>query len=269
MIHATLEQLVGADERSISSLYGSWWSGTPPAPNVERYVPVTSYHPAEKWNTLSSNGGGGLTIARDGEVAVVSPGEWLAADGDRILLRRRRRWWQDGFLWTASRRCTPLTAKRWRVRVYVPGGRIMSIREFSALASALDRAGYWYEGKVRLGASRHSDQCVFWLAAGDAVDAYEHLSAKIRSDPGRADPPPFTLRLGAVGIAHDPEGGQSLGLAVCGAVVAARDQDSALDLQARWILTCEAYGLCAERPWRHPGPIDPFAVWSKLEKLAC
>jgi hypothetical protein len=268
-MRTALEQLIDADERSIDSLYEEWWSGMQPAPDGDRQAPATSYHAAEHWNLLSGNGAGGLTIARDGELAVVSPGEWLAAGDDRVLVRRRWRWGEDGFLWATSKRCASLTAERWRVRIYLPGGGIASIREFRAIAGALDRAGFWYEGKVRIGGSRCRDQCVFWLAAGDVVSAYEHFATVIRSDPERVDPPPFTLKVDAVGIAHDPEGRRSLGLAVCGAVVAARDQDSSLDLQARWSLGCEAYELCDEHPWRHPGSIDPFTVWSELEKLAC
>lgn len=222
------------------------------------------FHEEEEWSAVERDRDGGLVVGRDGEIGSVRAGDWLARRGEHVIVRRRRRWRQNGFEWAAGRRVAPVVARRWRVRLYLPGWR-NARAEFQSVTSALDRAGYWFEGKTAHAEVRRSDQSVLWVAAGDAVEASRLICSEISQDPERLPPPPLTLNHAGIGIAHDPARGESLGRLICATVVTAGDYHGGLTVENRWRRACEAFGLVANRPWRHTGAVDPYEVWETLE----
>lgn len=254
---------------SLHELYESWWtggqvvqgSGGDPSHGIE-------YHPSEWWRVLDRDGAGGLAVARGGELGVVRPGEYLLLDdAEHVVVQRRHRWQAGGFQWQASGRCRPAGSTRWRARIYVPAGHGDAVEDLHALAGAIDAAGLWFEGKVRLGSSHHRDQIVLWVTARDVLNVLDVVGQAVGGTRA-AHPPPLALAVGDVGVAFDPVDGGSLGLLACGAVLTARDLLQGQDEFARaWADACRYYGLCHDRPWRHPSGTDPFGVWDTLETM--
>jgi len=255
--------------RDLDELYADWWTRVP----LDAYAysdelddpEDVEFHPQQEWEMVAPDAEGGLVVARAGEVGSLRPGEWLACRASRILSHRRHRWAQGGFDWAASSRPAPLTARRWRVRVYIPGWA-QARSEFERIASALEDAGYWFEAKtLRATGCSRSDHSVFWLAAGDAITA-SRLIASL--SPHRADrplPPPLASPLAAIGLAHDPARGASFGRRVCAAIISAGDHDDQLTVSRRWGSACERFAILPDRPWRHPGELDPYRIWERLE----
>lgn len=223
------------------------------------------YFEDEAWELVDADAVGNVVVAQNGQIGTLEPGEWIESDPSKVLVRRRRTWSTEGFTWLASSRLMPVMARRWRTRIYVPVSSD-PYADFHRICKGLDTAGMWFLGKTNCSGVRRADQSVIWVDASDAPDA-ARIASDCMSETISADPPPLTLQLGSVGVAHDPAQGASLGQRVCGAVVGAADSQDGWS-ESRWRLACTAFELKPDAPWRHPDEVDPYALWSTLER-AC
>jgi hypothetical protein len=259
-------------DRNLHDLYRGWWVGDPSGQatatdSAARRSPAApSRHEVASWELIQRHGDGSVVVARGGELAVVAAGDWLAGAEGVVDVCRRSAWDDGQFAWRTSERAQPPASARWRARIYVPGRR-ESEPGLGRVADALDRAGLWFEAKSWLGPPGRRDQTVVWVSARDGVRAVSALAESEGGDE-RLAPPPLTLRCGPLGVAHDPLGSDSLGQLICGAVISAGDLDPARDLRDRWQAACRLHRLCPDRPWRHPGSIDPFGFWAEAEARA-
>lgn len=258
--------------RDIEELYRIWWagdrgSGWEGVPDDRREIPVER-HSTEVWNLVEVLPDGTASVGRGGEVAQAPVGEWLADGPHEVRVSRRSLWREGSYVWRASSRLQPAIARRWAVRIYLADdGCGHSEGHLGALCAALDDEGMWFEAKAWLGRTARRDHTVVWVQASDAHTAVRIARESGRSSQSPLSAPPLALKLGdgAIGIAHDPPVRASLGLRVCGAVVSAGDLEAGGSWESRWRSACGYYDLVPEKPWRHPGVVDPYGLWESLE----
>jgi hypothetical protein len=264
-----------ARSRDISELYRSWWAGCDgdaafDQPDPEYYLEPRR-HPTERWNLVKVLPDGTACVARGGESGQVPAGSWLAWDTDTVSVSQRSQWVENGFLWCASARPRSAIVRRWRVRIYIPASREDPDKRRQRLlriCDALEEEGVWFEAKVWLGGPPRRDHTVLWVKASDAEAVVCLLDKGGFCSSSSWPVPPTTLPLldCAVGLAHDPVSEDSLGLLVCSAVVAVGDLSPSMPLRERWHVACRHFGLSPDTPWRHPGQVDPYGLWTRLEE---
>jgi hypothetical protein len=254
-------------DRNLDRLYRLWWVGD--SRELLQEVDCCSLrspvrHDGEQWQVIERAEDGSVVVGRGGELAGVSAGDWLAIDHDTVWVLRRAAWHDGQFAWCASKQPRPPIARRWRTRIYIPGQRNSQF-SLKRIAEVLDRTGLWFNAKTWLGNSCRQDQIVVWTATRDTLSAIDVLISEITCVDGWLPPPPLTLKYGPLGIAYDPIDSNSLGHLICGAVVSAGDLDPSYSVWERWTAACRLHHLRADRPWQHPGSIDPFSFWAKVE----
>jgi len=251
----------------LDELYMAWWiRARETSSTSSRVTAVVESFESEVWGLLDAQPTEYVTVIRDSEVAVIQPGEWLERDAGSVEVRRRCTWMTEHFLWRNSQRLMPLMARRWRARLYVPA-TAEATADFMRIAAAFDEVGVWFQAKTNAAAVQRTDQSVFWVEASDALRAAGLASDALAGASFLETPPPLTLRIGNIGLAHDPGGGDSLGQRICGALVGARDAGEVWN-DVHWESACERFDLTPGRPWRHPGPVDPYGLWADAEAAA-
>ena len=258
--------------RDIAELYRTWWVGDKDSA-IEKPVDVSKEiaverHPTEVWTPIHMLPDGAVRAGRGGEIALARAGEWLAVDSENIHVSRRSVWREGDFVWRASKRSQPAAARRWAARMYISASEEDEPREeLLGLCGALDNEGLWFEAKAWLGPPIRRDQIVIWVEAADAEVAISTACASLRKAANGRPAPALTLSAGhrRIGVAHDPVPGASLGMRICGAIVTAGDLDEGRSWASRWRSACQHYELTPEKPWRHPGGVDPYDLWARLE----
>jgi hypothetical protein len=261
----------GLRSQDVESLYRSWWAGClnggGGGPRAAQRL--CDWHSPELWDLLNVLPGGVARVSRGGTLGLVSPGEWLAMYAGRVRIWRRARWVDGDFLWAGSRRPRSAVSTRWSARLYVPGSLSDDPSDrLSAVCAALESEGLWFEAKTWLSGRDRRDQTVIWISAADVAIAVDVVGGGLaRETADTATTPPLTLPVwdGRIGIAHDPLPAGSLGMRICGAIVTAVDLDRASGGARGWRRACRYYDLTADKPWRHPGAVDPYGMWNQLE----
>ena len=263
MIARALE--LGSDPPTI---YQRWWASSSSGawPQNELQLRVPDMFPDEQWTVIDKAFDGSLSVSNCTDLGSVRSGEWTQIPGQsHAKVKRARSWEASGFLWRQSRRLEPLLARRWRVRIYIPAGVEHPASVFRGASEALDREGIWFLGKANLGLLQRRDQVVIWVSAADAVSALETIEEAVRESDLLFGPPPLTLRVGRIGVGHDPANGRSLGLAICNAISCLATSSESTWSADEWDRACGAFAINPVAPWRHPGDTDPFGAWSALE----
>lgn len=256
-----------AFERDIESLYQDWWAG---CPNVltqgDTASDLKARHEPEEWQLLERTDDGQVLVSNGDATGVVPAGEWLTDRPKSVSIQRRASWIDGPWEWRASKRLQPLTARRWRIRLYIPGGE--GSAGLGVVGDLLDDAGLWFQAKTWRGAGLRQDQTVLWMAVRDAPSALDLLCPKLYSSSLSPPPLALTVRNTCIGISHDPVDGGSFGMRICGAIVSAGD--SADDgPMGRWAEACRFYEIQPQHPWRHPSKVDPYHFWAQAEKMSC
>lgn len=269
-IHAAVREAMRRAEREsmdLNKFYTGWWSGERGQPSSAAVaVQPTTYHPEKTWDVVRSDQQGGLTVARGAEVRYVRSGEWLHDRKERVVVRRRDRWLEEGFVWTASVALPSPLVNRSQTRMYVAASpTCSSLERFANVVHCLNDVSLWFEAKCRHPFEGRRDQIVVWLDTRDveeAISALSHLECE-RDD--RSAPPPWTLHFGSLGVAQNPTNKMSFGMLVCAAIIASHDARSLGEASsAAWKRAARLHNLHRNRPWRHPGSFNDKR-WEELE----
>lgn len=252
----------------VQGIYDRWWSPRPAVsvPPLEDLPESTdldvTYMTPQLLNVLEW--GSGVVVACDSlRTGVLLPGEWVSHSEDKVLSLSRRQWRTAGFDWIQGEHIRPLSALRWRLRLYIPGLGTRSRDVLGSCGDALSHRGIWFQAKARRTSTEAADAVVIWVAAKDAVQAVNILHAL--DLPRINEPPPACLRRHGIGLSADPTRGMSFGWTVCSAVwdsvsMNAHAGRGPLD----WVTVAARAGLNAKFPHRHPH-VDPYGIWTALE----
>jgi hypothetical protein len=250
----------------VGSLYQSWWSSASGggAGDARRRgdAGAEAYFPPRR--LLAAADGPDMVVYTGLGVDVARAGEWVSASGDFVQVIRRSEWTEAEFSWRQASCLMPVTALRWRIRIYLPSAVGFENRElFQLVCRQLDASRRWYVAKTRLASGAFRDAVVVWVSAGDAPFVVDLLRDPVSEIAFTCGPPPATFARGGIGIARDPDGGESFGWELSRAVLHWLSVDTTGEDLITWQEAAIDRGFDAAAPWRHVG-VDPHGVWSRI-----